>query len=241
MKKVFMCLAVLLLGMVSSVQAQLAYQVSLLNTATGEARANVTVNAKVTITNSANEQIYTTTQTGTTNDMGVLQLVVGDANTFKGIDTGKLPLFIEVSVDGVTVGKSQILTVPVAEIANTLKSSFTKEDLIGTWLAYIPNFAIAGIEGSPFSLRTYLIFNEDYVKLMSEQVQYSGEGKYMGISLVETAIYPYEIEGNSIYYIESLFDSHYGIMFDSIRELKWHNRELYDVGDNWIRSKYTKQ
>lgn len=44
-----------------------------------------------------------------------------------------MPFFIEVQVNGVTIGKSQILNVPVAEIANKLKSSFTMEDLVGNW------------------------------------------------------------------------------------------------------------
>ncbi len=112
-------------------QAQMSYQVSLLNTATGEPRANVTVNATATITNSQNETIYTSTQRATSNDFGVLQLIVGNADTFKGLDTGKLPLFIEVSVDGTKIGKTQIMTVPVAEVANTLKSPFTIEELTG--------------------------------------------------------------------------------------------------------------
>ena len=114
-------------------QAQIGYQVSLLNTATGEPRANVTVNAQVTITDSQDNTIYTGSQQATTNDFGVLSLAVGDASTFANADTGKMPFFISVSVDGTLIGRSQILNVPVAEVANKLKSSFTKEDLVGTW------------------------------------------------------------------------------------------------------------
>ena len=53
-------------------QAQIGYQVSLLNTATGEPRANVTVNAQVTITDSQDNIIYSDSQQATTNDFGVL-------------------------------------------------------------------------------------------------------------------------------------------------------------------------
>ena len=115
-------------------QAQIGYQVSLLNTATGEPRANVTVNAQVTITDSQDNTIYSGSQQATTNDFGVLSLAVGDDSTFANADTGKMPLFISVSVDGTLVGRSQILNVPGAEVANRLKSSFTKEDLVGTWV-----------------------------------------------------------------------------------------------------------
>ena len=84
----------------ATAQAQIGYQVSLLNTATGEPRANVTVNAQVTITDSQNNTIYSGSQQATTNDFGVLSLAVGDASTFANADTGKMPFFISVSVDG---------------------------------------------------------------------------------------------------------------------------------------------
>lgn len=98
-------------------RAQIGYQLSLLNTATGEPRAGVTVNATVTIIDSSDKVIYTGTQKATSNDFGVLSLAVGNADTFSNADFGKLPFFIAVSVDGALIGKSQILSVPVAEYA----------------------------------------------------------------------------------------------------------------------------
>ena len=71
--------------------AQIGYQIALLNTATGEARANTSVNATVTITDSANGVVYTGTQRVTSNDFGILSLVIGDANTFSNVDTSKMP------------------------------------------------------------------------------------------------------------------------------------------------------
>ena len=112
--------------------AQIGYQVSLLNTATGEPRAGVTVNATVTITDSSDKVIYTGTQQATTNDFGVLSLTVGNADTFSKADFGKLPFFISVSVDGALIGKSQILSVPVAEYAKRT-GELTVEKLVGTW------------------------------------------------------------------------------------------------------------
>ena len=114
-------------------QAQIGYQVSLLNTATGEPRANVTVTAAVTITDSANKVIYSGTQQATSNDFGVLSLTVGDANTFSNTDWSKLPLYISVTVDGVLIGKRQILSVPVAEVAKAVVPELTVEKLVGTW------------------------------------------------------------------------------------------------------------
>lgn len=113
--------------------AQIGYQVSLLNKTTGKPRANVTVDAKVTITNSEDEEIYKGTQRATSNDLGVVQLKVGNQGTFKDVNWNKLPFFIEVSVGGTVIGKSQILTVPIAEAAKYLAPGIDIEDLVGTW------------------------------------------------------------------------------------------------------------
>ncbi len=182
-------------------QAQMSYQVSLLNTATGEPRANVTVNATATITNSQNETIYTSTQRATSNDFGVLQLVVGNAETFKGLDTGKLPLFIEVSVDGTKIGKTQIMTVPVAEVATTLKSSFTKEQLTGKDWVY-----------EDFKLK--FTPNGDFIRIEeTKNHTYVDTGKY-------------EIEGNNIY----IYDVGDGSYISWSFTLRWINGALWPYG-----------
>ena len=132
MKRIIFLLCILA-NMFVAVHAQIGYQIALLNTASGEARVNTSVNATVTITDSANGVVYTGTQRVTSNDFGILSLVIGDANTFSNVDTSKMPFFIEVSVDGTLIGKSQILSVPVAEVAKLLKSSLSVEDLVGSW------------------------------------------------------------------------------------------------------------
>ena len=166
-------------------KAQIGYQVSLLNTATGEPRANVTVNASVTITNSKGESIYSGTQSATSNDFGVLSLTVGKADTFKNIDYGKLPFFIQVSVDGKMIGKSQILNVPVAEAAKTLVPSITLDELCGKqWrVYYYPESDPKFYEASTFSFNhnggcSYIRHHENSEK------QANGS---------------FEIEGNNIY------------------------------------------
>ncbi len=171
-------LAAVLSCIASAASAQVGYQVSLLNTATGEPRANTTVNAKVEITDSQDNIIFSGTQQATSNDFGVLQLSVGDADTFSKADTGKMPFFISVTVDGLLIGKSQILSVPVAEVANKMKSSFTKEFLIGTWKA------------NSIEWTSLFQFNEDMTMVwtLSDSDGYS-----------ISAYYTYEIEGNTIW------------------------------------------
>lgn len=114
-QKTILMLACLICGITS--YAQIGYQVSLLNSATGEPRANETVSVTVAITNSEDTQIFSSTQSATTNDFGVLSLQIGNSTTFDNVDWSKLPFFISATVDGVMVGKSQILNVPVAEAA----------------------------------------------------------------------------------------------------------------------------
>ena len=114
--------------------AQIGYQVSLLNSATGQPRAGETVTVDIKLTNCENTIVYTTQQKATSNDFGVLSLSVGDAKTFDELDWNKLPLYIEVSIDGVLIAKSQVLSVPVAEYAKKSGFVLTKEFLASkTW------------------------------------------------------------------------------------------------------------
>ena len=195
----------------ATAQAQIGYQVSLLNTATGEPRANVTVSAEVTITDSEGNTIHTGTQQATTNDFGVLSLTVGDAATFANADTGKMPFFIAVSVDGTLIGRSQILSVPVAEVANRLKSSFTKEDLVGTW-KYSDGFT-----------NTLYTFSQDGTMNV-----WNKNGDYPA----DTYYYNYEIEGNTIFCYGINQISANGNVYDnsSIRLIRWTGKGLYDDG-----------
>ena len=125
-------LAVLFLFGVAA-NAQIGYQISLLNNATGEPRANETVSVDLTLTDKSGATLYNNSCTATTNDFGVLSLTVGDENTFNNIGASKLPLYISASVDGILVSKSQVLSVPVAEYAKR-SGVLTKEILMSrTW------------------------------------------------------------------------------------------------------------
>ena len=158
-------------------QAQIGYQVSLLNSATGEPRANVLVEAEVTITNSDDEEIYKGTQRATSNDFGVIQLTVGNQSTFKDVDWSKLPFFIEVSVDGTVIGKSQILTVPIAEAAKYLAPGIDIDDLVGTW----------SYEDGDYVRQ--IVFSKDGMGIRTEK-----KGEY-----VDSEDFSCDIEGKNIY------------------------------------------
>lgn len=108
--------------------SQIGYQVSLLNNATGEPRANERVTVTVKITDSEGKTVCEETKHETSNDFGVVSMSVGDSETFTNADWSKLPFFIEASVDGRLLGKSQLLSVPIAEYAKKT-GSLTKEFL----------------------------------------------------------------------------------------------------------------
>ena len=195
-------------------EAQIGYQVSLLNKATGEPRANTTVNATVTITDSQNGIVYTGTQRTTSNDFGVLTLAVGNADTFKKIDTGKMPLFISVSVDGTLIGKTQILSVPVAEVANRLKSSFTIDDLLGTWQRSYTYELHTNYYSITFSL------DGSFTRLKKEAWNDGG-------NTTRTYSGTYEIDGNSVFLYYPDIDVAEGD--GGCDMLRWHNGKLEGV------------
>ena len=179
MRRIKLMLAMFVMGIMYPLVsfAQIGYQVSLLNASTGEPRANVSVEAEVTITNSDDEEIYKGTQRATSNDFGVIQLTVGNQSTFKDVDWSKLPFFIEVSVDGTVIGKSQILTVPIAEAAKYLAPGIDLEDLVGTWSFGDGDYV------------RQIVFSKDGTGIRTEK-----KGEY-----VDSEDFSCDIEGKNIY------------------------------------------
>ena len=181
--------------------AQIGYQVSLLNSATGEPRAGETVNVSITLTNSANATIYSQTQSATTNDFGILSLAIGNANTFNNVDWSKLPFFISAYVEGKLIGRSQILTVPVAEYAKKARYTefagtadyahktgvLTKTLLEGTW---IDNY---GYEDYIFDANSTLVIKDTD----------NNTEEY----------YKYYIDGNHLYYYNYNLDERLYLLF----------------------------
>ena len=179
MRRIKLMLAMFVMGIMYPLVsfAQIGYQVSLLNASTGEPRANVSVEAEVTITNSDDEEIYKGTQRASSNDFGVIQLTVGNQSTFKDVDWSKLPFFIEVSVDGTVIGKSQILTVPIAEAAKYLAPGIDIDDLVGTWSYGDGNYV------------RQIVFSKD-----GKDKKKKKKGDY-----VDSEDFSYDIEGKNIY------------------------------------------
>lgn len=116
MKKIILLIASAILLSVTA-HAQIGYQVTLLNSADGTPRANERVSVTVKITNKEGKVICESTSNETTDKFGLLSLSVGASNTFDDVDFTKSPFFIEATVDSIMVGRTQILSVPIAEYA----------------------------------------------------------------------------------------------------------------------------
>lgn len=196
--------------------AQIGYQVALLNSATGKPRANETVKAEVTITDSKNSTVCSETQSVVSNDFGILSFTVGKADTFKDVAIGRLPLFVSVTVDGVLIGKSQILSVPVAEVASTLKSDFTLDELCGKKWVY------EYMSTTDFQSWRAINFNKDGTCFY---IMYDSDGSPNIPERTQNA--SYEIEGNTIYVYykdTSVYGDYYQMEQHAFR---WVNGTLY--------------
>lgn len=136
MKHIFCILIALLAAL--CVQAQVGYQVALMDQSTGKPRANESVSVTVTISDNAGAVICSETTSATTNQFGMLALQVGNASTFNNVDWNKAPLWVSATVGGVSIGKTQILNVPVAEHAKHW-GELTPEILASkTWKIWSP-------------------------------------------------------------------------------------------------------
>lgn len=178
-RQIFLILFILFTNVTFS---QIGYQVSLLNSATGQPRAGETVTVDIKLTNSENATVYTTQQKATSNDFGVLSLSVGDAKTFDELDWNKLPLYIEVSIDGVLIAKSQVLSVPVAEYAKKSGFVLTKEFLASkTWTCDDDGELYFNLDGTcafSGSSAHYFIDNSDVI------ICFSVGGEYIALKYV---------------------------------------------------------
>ena len=124
-------------------KAQIGYQVTVLDNASGEPRANESITATISISDAAGGTICSDVKTATTDEFGVLSLEVGNSGTFANVDWNKLPLYISATVDGVMIGRTQVLSVPVAEYAKQT-GTLTKEILCSrTW---------SGVGGDGFTI-----------------------------------------------------------------------------------------
>lgn len=178
-----------------STSAQVGYQVSLLDTKSGEPRANEKTTVLVKISDSKGNIICNETQSVTSDAFGVLSLTVGNETTFSNVDWNNLPLSISASVDGILIGSSSVLNVPVAEYAKAT-GVLTMEMLVGRTISMYEDSSMTFASNG---IATYVISDLD---------------------VPHTERYQFEIDGNNVYVYR---DNNYGWVFHySVKNNKFY-------------------
>jgi uncharacterized protein (TIGR02145 family) len=118
-------------------------------------RGNIKVNTNTTIIisilqgSASGTSVYSETHTATTDGFGLINLEIGKGTvtigTFGGINWGSGTYFVKVTVDGVEMGTSQLLSVPYAMYATKAGNGFSGSY---TDLTNKPNFATVATSGS---------------------------------------------------------------------------------------------
>lgn len=192
MKQLFILLTMLL---AFSTSAQVGYQVSLLDTKSGEPRANEKTTVLVKISDSKGNIICNETQSVTSDAFGVLSLTVGNETTFSNVDWNNLPLSISASVDGILIGSSSVLNVPVAEYAKAT-GVLTMEMLVGRTISMTDDrsmtFASNGIA-------TFVVPWESYTERC--QFEIDGNNVYVYRDYNFGWVFHYSVKNNKFYQI----------------------------------------
>ena len=193
MRQLFILLTMLL---AFSTSAQVGYQVSLLDTKSGEPRANEKTTVLVKISDSKGNIICNETQSVTSDAFGVLSLTVGNETTFSNVDWNNLPLSISASVDGILIGSSSVLNVPVAEYAKAT-GVLTMEMLVGRTIS-MPydcsmTFASNGIA-------TYVDPHEPYTERCQFEIDGNNVYVYRHNNIIGW-VFHYSVKNNKFYSI----------------------------------------
>lgn len=192
MRQLFILLTMLL---AFSTSAQVGYQVSLLDTKSGEPRANEKTTVLVKISDSKGNIICNETQSVTSDAFGVLSLTVGNETTFSNVDWNNLPLSISASVDGILIGSSSVLNVPVAEYAKAT-GVLTMEMLVGRTISMYEDCSMT------FASNGIVTYVTPY-KTVRYQFEIEGNNVYVYLSDSLTRVFHYSVKNNKFYEIEN--------------------------------------
>jgi len=117
MKKITLLLSFLIVALISFAQTpnQFKYQAVIRN-ASGDILANTPVSVQIDIieTEVAGTVVFTEIHSSTTTANGLINLNIGSVEDMSGIDWSADDYFIKVTVNGVEMGTSQLLSVPFA-------------------------------------------------------------------------------------------------------------------------------
>lgn len=132
MKRISSCVLAFLLYIIaySQTPSGINYQ-AVLRDASGSIRANQDVSITVSILRGAVKkvEVFSETHEITTNDFGLVNLEIGSVNTtdMENINWSNGPYYVAISVDGIEMGMSQLLSVPFALHANTVENDMIND------------------------------------------------------------------------------------------------------------------
>ncbi|MCX6327448.1 MAG: hypothetical protein NT144_12495 [Bacteroidia bacterium] len=162
MKKIFTISAALLLAATLCGQAPSSFKYqAVLRDARGNIKASTATNIIIGILqgSTTGTTVYSETHSTTTDGYGLINLEIGKGTvtngTFAGINWGTGTYFVKVTVDGVEMGTSQLLSVPYALYASKAGNSFSGNYLDLTNKPTITNGTVTSITGTaPVSVAT---------------------------------------------------------------------------------------
>ena len=131
MKQIILFFVVLIATsqLIAQSPSSINYQ-AVLRDATGVIKASQAVNLGIDIISGSADgtSVYSETHMANTNEFGLINLEIGTGTTmddFNGIDWGSAAHFVKITVDGVLMGTSQLLSVPYALYAKKSGDSFS--------------------------------------------------------------------------------------------------------------------
>ncbi len=118
MKKLLLSSLLIALVIVSYSQAPTAFNYqAILRTSDGTVKANETVSLQISIVNDIGAPVYLEIHNTVTTELGLVNLIIGEGTTsddLSTVDWSSGPYFIDITVNGVNLGSSPLLSVPYA-------------------------------------------------------------------------------------------------------------------------------
>jgi phosphotriesterase-related protein len=112
----FYCLLMVVMGLSAQVPYAFNYQ-AIFRNSDGSVRANEAISLQIRIVDEQGAPAYEEVHQTMTNEFGLIHVVVGEGNTSQDlslIDWATGPYFIDLAVNGISLGSSQLLSVPYA-------------------------------------------------------------------------------------------------------------------------------
>lgn len=123
MNRLFLLTAIIVFPTLLIAQAPQGFNYqAILRNSDGIVKANETVSLQITIVNDQGTSQYLEIHNTQTNELGLVNMVIGEgttSNDFSSVDWSTGPYFLDITVNGVNLGSSPLLSVPYALFAES--------------------------------------------------------------------------------------------------------------------------